>query len=164
MPIPPSQKGKFKPRKPPKKIKPGSSTSAASSSAAAPDAPTSTPTVAFAPSTFVGRGGRGGRDGGRGKGRGGGKGRGRGRTPVPSGTVFFTGSEKKESATAKKRAPSSTTRKRNKNTETTEEIVGQLDTAIGTKKTKEEGEGTKTSILDRMDYEDQDGEQVEEWT
>lgn len=101
------------------------------------------PTVAFAPSTdntasrtervsTDREGGRGGR---------GGRGRGRGRAPIPSGRVFFTGSEKPASASAKKRSPAgsssaSSGKTKNKDSETTEEVVGQLDTAIGTSKDK----------------------------
>lgn len=133
MPPPPAQAGKFKPRKPVKKIsRPGETSTA--------DAPTSssTPTVAFAPSTDnnASRSEREseGRDG---RGRGGRGGRGRGRGPIPSGRVFFTGGEK-PSASAKRKAATEKAagliRAKSKDQEATEEVVGQLETAIGSSK------------------------------
>lgn len=105
---------------------------AATADAAPSTAPT--PTVAFAPSTdnaaTRGGRGRGSRDkGGRGEGRGGRGGRGRG--VVPSGRVFFTGSEKSASTTTKRKAATAEEREKKKETENIEEVVGQLDIAIG---------------------------------
>ena len=94
---PPSQKGKFRPKKPPKKITrpeaaieqqpsnqdassqptPGVPVAAA---AAAPATSASTASVSYSRESGPGRGG-----GGRGRGRG------RGRAPLPQGRVFFTG-------------------------------------------------------------------------
>lgn len=71
---PPSQKGRFKPRKPAKKV--------AAPSAALPDA-TPSSTAATRRPRRPGRTGRGGR--------------GRGRAPLPRGQVFFTGDEKSAS-------------------------------------------------------------------
>jgi hypothetical protein len=140
---PPAQKGKFRPKKPPKKIK--------APTAPVPDGVASAPTVEFAPSTFAGRGeGRGGGRDGRGRG-GRGRGRGRGRAPVPSGKTFFTAGEKQSAASSKKRRD----KLGRKGDDPTEEIVDVLDVAIGPAKGKD---GAKRSILDsmdRMDYEDQ---------
>ena len=100
MPIPPSQKGKFRPRKPasrPSGVPVGAAAASAgrgSSAAAGGSGGRQSGSAGSA-----GGRGRGGRDGGRGGrsgragrgGRGGGRGRGRGRTPMPRGTVFFTG-------------------------------------------------------------------------
>eukprot|EP00531_Pseudo-nitzschia_arenysensis_P010633 CAMPEP_0116149508 /NCGR_PEP_ID=MMETSP0329-20121206/18998_1 /TAXON_ID=697910 /ORGANISM="Pseudo-nitzschia arenysensis, Strain B593" /LENGTH=415 /DNA_ID=CAMNT_0003645853 /DNA_START=42 /DNA_END=1289 /DNA_ORIENTATION=+ len=174
MPPPkPTQKGKFRPKKPQKKIsKPISTpatTGAAAPSSSAPIAVNSssdTPIVRnTAPIEHSGGRGRGGR-GGRGRGRGG-RGRGRGRIPIPQGTVFFTGGEKKPASTAKgsasKRSTSgssgaSRTSKKSDDAKgkdgkevmdaSTEEVVGQLDTAIGGTKTAK-----KESVLER-DYGD----------
>ncbi|KAL3937331.1 MAG: hypothetical protein SGBAC_007540 [Bacillariaceae sp.] len=167
MPPPPSQQGKFKPKKPKpkKKIKAGAATADASAAAAAePKA-----TVSFAPSPYAGRGGRG-------RGRGG---RGRGRMPMPTGKVYFTGGEKKKapssaSGSRSSRSSSRTTRsttttttskegggataqRTKKDTASTEEVVGQLEVAIGSSKDGPKSSG-KDSILDSMDFEDQEGE------
>lgn len=169
MPPPPSQQGKFKPKKPKpkKKIKAGAATADASGAAAAePKA-----TVSFAPSPYAGRGGRG-------RGRGG---RGRGRMPMPTGKVYFTGGEKKKappsaSGSRSSRSSSRTTRsttttttskeggaaaataqRTKKDTASTEEVVGQLEVAIGSSKDGPKSSG-KDSILDSMDFEDQEGE------
>jgi hypothetical protein len=109
-----------------------------------------------------GSGGRGRARGGRGRGRGG-RG-GRGRTPIPQGTVFFTGGEKKPAPSAKVSATKGTSisagASRNSKKRdaaagktgrgsidtSTEEVVGQLDTAIGGS-----GKTKKASILER-DY------------
>lgn len=162
MPPPPSQQGKFRPNKPrPKKkaIKPGAATvgNSAKPSASEASAPP-TPSVAFSPSQYRDYGGRGGR------GR-----RGRGRTPMPTGRVFFTGSDKKAGSTSTTRASgirnnagAATTNDRTKrkaNISSTEEVVGQLDVAIGSSKTAGDAATPgKNSILDSLDFEEQDGE------
>ena len=144
MPPPPSQKGKFKPRKrPPKKINAPRAPAPASDTA-------STTTVAFAPSTFVSRGDRGRDEKGRGKGRG------RGRSPVPSGKVFFTGSDKKAAALSTKKKVVPVSVEETEESEVQEEIVGQLEMAIGSSKTK--GVTVKRGILENIDYDDQDGQ------
>jgi hypothetical protein len=147
MPPPPSQKGKFKPRKPVKKItKPGAATAIQPS-----ETPSSAAAVAATPNDRGGRGGRGrGADGGRG-GRGG---RGRGRTPLPQGKVFFTAGAKQQTGASKKRV-SAATRMQSREVDPTEEVVGELDAAIGTS-TGKQSEGGKKSILDSMDYEEMD--------
>lgn len=137
MPPPPAQAGKFKPRKPVKKVRPGEA------SGVVPDAASSASnlTVAFAPSTDnnASRSDRrsSGRDGGGRGDRGGrGRGRGRGRAPIPSGRVFFTGGEKPLSSSAKRKSAvdPSIGKPKSKDQEATEEVVGQLDTAIGSSK------------------------------
>ncbi len=156
MPPPPVQAGKFKPRKPVKKVRPGGDTTGNSGPDAAPSANL---TVAFAPSTDNNRnrsqrgssdrddGGRGGR---------GGRGRGRGRAPIPSGRVFFTGGEKPAASSAKRKAnENSVIKPKSKDQEAIEEVVGQLDTAIGTSKDGRVGGYGGTS----MDY-DEDYEQT----
>ncbi len=178
MPPPkPTQKGKFRPKKPQKKASkpistPATTGAAAPSSSAPPavrssaDAPIVRNTVPIEPSGGRGRGGRGVRGRGRG-------GRGRGRIPIPQGTVFFTGGEKKTASTTKgsatKRstsASSGTSRTSKKSDDakskdgkevmdaSTEEVVGQLDTAIGGTKTAK-----KESVLERDygDYADEEG-------
>jgi hypothetical protein len=167
---PPSQKGKFKPRKPVKKIaKPG----AAAAAIQPTEAPSSAAAAAYNPTND--RGGRGGRGrgadegrggrgrgadegrGGRGRGRDGGRGgrggRGRGRSPLPQGKVFFTAAAKQETGASKKRV-SAATRMQNRDVDPSEEVVGQLDSAIGTSN----GKGSeKKSVLDSMnDYEEMD--------
>lgn len=134
VPPPPSQAGKFKPRKPAKRVPaPGTaSVSAAQSNSTAR-------------SSSNGRGG-----GGRGRGRGR-AGRGRGRLPLPKGQVFFTGNTPPASAGKTKSAPkkgsalssgsSDSTAKKETNRltikmegkhETSDEvIVGELDEGIG---------------------------------
>lgn len=115
---------------------------AASSASASDSGAASTPTVAFASSTDNttsrsdqtasgsrgevggrGRGGRGDRVDGRGRGRG------KGRAIIPSGRVFFTGSEKPVASESKKVSKTGTPKNNEK--EALEEVVGQLDTAIG---------------------------------
>eukprot|EP00934_Nitzschia_sp_Nitz4_P002617 Nitzschia sp. Nitz4//scaffold55_size114948//109095//110312//NITZ4_003929-RA/size114948-processed-gene-0.85-mRNA-1//-1//CDS//3329554614//2607//frame0 len=143
MPPPPSQKGKFKPRKPVKKP-------TRSAAASVEEASPVSSTVAFAPSTDNAtrrgerRDSRGDSTGGRG-GRGGGGGRGRGRGPIPSGRVFFTGAEKSNAAATAKRGDTATAKSAKKDeqqSQSTEEVVGQLETAIGS------GATGKSSILD----------------
>lgn len=153
MPPPPSQKGKFKPRKPVKKVtKPGAAAAAAIQPS---EAPSSAAAAAFNPTyDRGGRGGRGGRGRGADGGRGGRGGRGRGRAPLPQGKVFFTAGAKQETGAAKKRV-SAATRMQNREVDPSEEVVGQLDAAIGTS-TGKQSDGGKKSILDSMDYEDQD--------
>ena len=51
-------------------------------------------------------------------------------------------------------------RERNKDADPTEEVVGQLDNAIGSSGTKGSGDTGKKSILDSMDYEDQEDPQL----
>jgi len=168
----PSQRGKFRPKKPQKKTsKPPAAAAttgiAASSSLSSPSATSANPGAGSILrrnySTDDARGGRGRGRGGRGRG---GRG-GRGRIPIPQGTVFFTGGEKKAASSAKgsstKRTSisagaSRTSRKRDdgagKNDISTEEVVGQLDTAIGGS-----GNTKKESILERDygDYVDEEG-------
>ena len=129
---PPSQAGRFKPRKPAKKIRPGAATGA----------PVPTPALEFSSSA--------GRGGGRGRG---GRGRGGGRHVIQQGEAFFTaiappntaakGSSGKSSgvaASVARRAVASggggktgagaSLLRRDQN-ETQEEIVGMLDEGIG---------------------------------
>mmetsp|Transcript_17185 Transcript_17185/g.35453 ORF Transcript_17185/g.35453 Transcript_17185/m.35453 type:complete len:408 (-) Transcript_17185:277-1500(-) len=165
----PTQKGKFRPKKPQKKASKPISTPA-TAEAATPSAPPAVNSDDIwrnnAPIEPRGaRGGRGGGRGGGGRGRGGRGGRGRGRIPIPQGTVFFTGGEKKSASSAKgstisKRISSASagaSRTSVKREETnaqvmdasTEEVVGQLDTAIGgTAKAKKE------SVLEKDDGKD----------
>ena len=168
---PPSQKGKFKPRKPAKTIRPGAPAGTGGAGSADADAATLTsgPTVAFAPSTdnnmsrgdrgsagFESSGGRGGR-GGRGRGRG------RGRAPIPSGRVVFTGNEKSSSTGGTRRSSgggksSALGSSKNKDMET-EEVVGQLEVGIGTGKEKKSATGDKNSAeLGSMDYDQEPNE------
>jgi len=170
MPPPkPTQKGKFRPKKPQKKASKPISTPA-NAEAATPSAPPAVKSDGIGRNDAPiepkrARGGRGGR------GRGGRGGRGRGRIPIPQGTVFFTGGEKKAassskgSTTSKKASSASagasrTSVKREETKEqvmdaSTEEVVGQLDTAIGgTAKAKKE------SVLERdygKDYVEDEG-------
>jgi RNA polymerase III RPC4 len=173
---PPSQQGKFKPRKPAKKIRPGvTADGTGGESTGATDSAT-TQTVAFASATGdaadraeqsrsnTGRGGRGGRDG---------RGRGRGRTPIPSGRVFFSGSTEAASSASKRRpgggsslasssqktaqARTAADKAKAKEMDTTEEVVGLLETAIGT---TTDGKGSTTDRMERsgataLDYDDQ---------
>lgn len=103
-PPPPSQAGKFKPRKPVRKARTSDTTPISVPSSAAAAAGSNAPSAgASAPHHGGGRGGSGGRSGGRGGGRGSGRGRGRG--PQPQGQVFFTastGTGTKPGGTAKK--------------------------------------------------------------
>lgn len=149
VPPPPSQAGKFKPRKPAKRVSIPSTSSASGAQ--------STP-----------RSASDGREGGRGRGRGrGGRGRGRGRMPVPKGQVFFTGntaptaagkanSNKKTSVTASVSGPSGSGAKKEtsrltikmegKHEASDEVIVGELDEGIGASV----GEGEKKkSVLEQ---------------
>mmetsp|Transcript_18953 Transcript_18953/g.30567 ORF Transcript_18953/g.30567 Transcript_18953/m.30567 type:complete len:434 (-) Transcript_18953:562-1863(-) len=196
---PPSQKGKFRPKKPKKvttrpqgasaaggqegSMETGGAAGASSGPAAAAAAATSTSTVAFAATTtstaapsgpqssFSGRGynqrGRGGR--------------GRGRGPGPQGKVFFTGGERIEAPT---RGASSSSSSRTASAArrgarsaggsssgtgggggglramdtSTEEVVGQLETAIGASGSNTAGnrEPTKSRLSDHtMEYEDE---------
>ena len=139
MPPPPSQKGKFKPRRPIKKAKPiatpvqtpSSAAAAASGGGAAATAATNTSSGS---ASAAGRsGGREGR--GRG-GRGGGRGSGRGpRAPVPQGQTFFTGGKKEQSTsveeTPKREAAIADKVKAKQEADGSEEVVGELDKAIG---------------------------------
>jgi len=175
----PSQRGKFRPKKPQKKTsKPPAATAttgtAISSSSSLPSVTSTNPGEGsnfrrnnYAAEASGGRGrGRGGR------GRGGRGGRGRGRIPIPQGTVFFTGGEKKPASSAKGSTTKSTgisagasrnSRKRDGTAgkdgrdlmdTSTEEVVGELDTAIGGS-----GNTKKESILERDygDYDDEEG-------
>jgi RNA polymerase III RPC4 len=155
MPGPPTQKGKFKPRKPAKKIHVGVTDAAtvvpdtAPSSAVQPAAAS-----AAARAAETGRGGRGkGREG---------RGRGRGRAPVPQGQVFFTATT--QSAKKTKSAGTAVGSKakskadgdnkslliQRKDTETYEEVVGILDKPIGSEK----GKAEKKSVLESYDDSD----------
>jgi RNA polymerase III RPC4 len=170
-PPPPAQKGKFRPKKPAKKInRPGTALQQHDGSNAT--ASTSGPTVAFDMSATSesaaaaagssayrrnsGGGGGGGRSGPYGIGGGGG-GRGRGRAPIPQGRAFFTGAGSNNETVGSTRAGGSSsggargasgaakgsnakaTTKRSAQHGTaaapidmsTEEVVGELDTAIG---------------------------------
>ena len=122
---PPSQAGRFKPRKPAKKIQIGATTPAAQREAPAP---------AAAPSRSSSAPGNGR---GRGRGR-------AGRAPTPHGTVFFTGNapptvaSKKEKSTppslkGTSTAKSSKTRTKGvaKKESIEEVVVGELDVGIG---------------------------------
>lgn len=187
---PPSQKGIFKPRKPAKKIRPGATTSSSTApgdgtTTTAASTSNNAPTVAFAPADGSSASGGTERDtsrAGRGSGRGG-RGRGRGRAPIPSGRVFFSGSTESKSSTGKRRSSnsgpasssaaagsrskaassdksSSESSSRPKDRETTEEVVGQLDTAIGSTADKKPAASQgKASTSSAFDYEDeaQDG-------
>lgn len=157
---PPSQKGKFKPRKPAKKIRPGASTGAASNASpeAAPSSPTNQTTTAISASDQqVDRGSDAGRTSGRGsanaagRGRGGSAGRGgrgRGRAPLSQGQAFFTAAPPPSKTTKRNTTGRSFSSKSSggsvvpdnqpskhlkekKANESSEEIVGQLDKAIG---------------------------------
>mmetsp|Transcript_1265 Transcript_1265/g.1443 ORF Transcript_1265/g.1443 Transcript_1265/m.1443 type:complete len:430 (+) Transcript_1265:39-1328(+) len=164
----PSQRGKFRPKRPQKKTaKSGAAAEAvgtvSSSSSAIPSVAFSDPNVAVADRRNTIEGGRG-----RGRGRAGGRGRGRGRGPSPQGKVFFTGGEKQPGSVkgsskrttvtagssrgkgnSKKRADDKGDR--NLLDTGTEEVVGQLDTAIGGS-----GNSKKPNIFDKdlTDYHD----------
>lgn len=156
----PSQRGKFRPKKP---IKAKSSTDAKKIGSDIPQAIASDPNLAIARSNRYS-----GTDGGRGRGRGGrGRGRGRGRIPTPQGNVFFTGGEKSAStkASSKKSAVGSNRNKggskildgdKNKrNVDTsTEEVVGQLDTAIGSTNKSEKGKILDKELTDYNENEE----------
>ena len=171
----PTQKGKFRPKKPQKKTsKPATTPSA---TGAATTTSSSLPSVKYSDpidTSFIGRNNTaiepsGGRGSGRGRGGRGRGGRGRGRIPIPQGTVFFTGGEKKTTSASKgstsKRsttisAGASRSSKKSDNAAgkevmdtSTEEVVGQLDTAIGGS-----GNVKKESKLER-DYVDYDGDE-----
>jgi hypothetical protein len=172
----PSQRGKFRPKKPQKKAtKPAAATAeTGTASSSFPSINPTNPGEGSIPrrndTTIEASGGRG-----RGRGRGGRGGRGRGRIPIPQGTVFFTGGEKKTASSAKgltaKRATISAgaSRSARKGTDaagkggrdlidtSTEEVVGQLDTAIGGS-----GNTKKESVLERDygDYVDEEGPPV----
>ncbi len=192
MPPQPSQKGMFKPYKPKKIVKPGESSAAADSvNVNSRTAPSST-LVAFDPSTTgsgqsgVGDGstnryGNRTSNGGRGGGRGG---RGRGRSPAPQGRVFFTGGERKpgstssslgssskgkssgpgvEPGTSRQRGATSSGRGNSRDAaDSTEEVVGQLETAIGGNhaKNRNEGKGKAGSLLsgNKQDYYDDEAD------
>lgn len=174
----PSQRGKFRPKKPQKKVsKPAAATATTgAASSASPSIKSTNPGEGSIPrrndSTIEASGGRGRGRGRGGRGRGG---RGRGRIPIPQGTVFFTGGEKKTAASAKGSTAKRTTisagesRSSRKSDDaagksgrdlidtSTEEVVGQLDTAIGGS-----GNTKKESVLERDygDYVDEEGPPV----
>lgn len=142
---PPSQAGRFKPRKPAKKIRVGATTPAAAPQNAPP------PRTARA----SGRGGLG-RSGGGGRG-----GRGRGRVPTPHGAVFFTGnapptvagSKKKPQVSAAsssaKRGPATmgtkaSSKNLSKKESTGEIVIGQMDVGVG-------GEVANTAPVEECD-------------
>jgi RNA polymerase III RPC4 len=151
---PPSQAGKFKPRKPGKKIvKPGQT----GDSTKAPDAAASSNSAAaggrgLSAELATGRGsGRGGR------GRGGGRG-GRGRIPLPRGQVFFTGQPDPKQSTAGARKRAATPAGASSSTSTTigrpggnEEIVGTLEQGVGSNIAKS---SAKSNILTKNDEND----------
>lgn len=113
---PPTQRGRFKPRKPAKKIAAPKDPTAAAATAPVPDA---------APSSA-----RAGRKPAGGRGR---SGRGRGRTPLPRGQVFFTGNEK-VAATNKKgdeKSSSSGHKRAAMRSSNDEEIVATVDGGVG---------------------------------
>jgi hypothetical protein len=157
MPVPPSQKGKFKPRKPAKKIHVG----VAEAATVVPDpAPSSAvqraASVSAAQAATAGTG-----RGGRGQGREGGRGTGRGRAPVPQGQVFFTATTQAAKKTrsagstgANNKAKAATDNKsllvQCKDTEAYKEVVGTLDKAIGS----EVGKAEKKSVLESYDDSD----------
>ena len=165
---PPQQKGKFRPRKPPKPITAGASTGSGTQSSGTGGgggkASSGAKGKGGSGGRGGGRGGRGGRSGGRGGGRGG---RGRGRQAMPrGGAVFFTGSDPSSASSNKKSAAASRgilrgakrvgagadgkprpkgsilqqSRLANKDAE--EVIVGELDEAIGA------SQGKSSKILD----------------
>lgn len=126
----PSQAGRFKPRKPAKKISVGASTAATSAGASS-----TAPAAVTSRSNSRGRGG-----GGRGRGRG----RGGSRAPTPHGAVFFTGNADTNTSVTKRSSAASLSSARGATTrgigskprvgrkEATEEfVVGELDVAIG---------------------------------
>ena len=167
----PSQRGKFRPKKPQKKASRVDTASAGKVVSTSSLPPSATPADRGEDSSYRrsnssidergrGRGGRGRGRGGRGRG-------GRGRIPIPQGTVFFTGGEKKKDASAtrgsesKRKNASASSSRSSKNLGnaqgkdgrdlvdmSTEEVVGQLDTAIGGS-----GSTKKESILEK-DYGD----------
>ena len=189
MPAGPSQKGKFKPRKPAKKVRAAavadatqsSSNNAGASNNSGADSSNSNPQNAneasarsgtgssisstFGASSSFFSGGSGGR-GGRGSGRG--RGRGRGRGPQPQGQAFFTAAPvpgKKTAASKAGSTSSSSSRKltgkreeaagsnskllvQKKDAEASEEIVGQLDSAIGSSFGKDGTSAGKSSKMD----------------
>lgn len=168
---PPSQRGKFRPKKPQKKTTKVAAPTEASSSAPPAAAPVEPGVVGSQRNTTpIVEANRGdGRERG-GRGRGGRGGRGRGRIPISQGTVFFTGGEKKTAVSAKGYSSSKTSitpgasrsktaskseDRKSPNDASTEEVVGQLETAIGgTDRAK------KKSILEKdsgRDYQDDDG-------
>jgi hypothetical protein len=169
---PPTQQGKFKPRKPAtKKVNPGAS---------AATAPAATPTVvaaAAAAAAAAADPGRGDGRGGRGRGRDG-RGRGRGRGPAPQGKVFFTATPRPATSSSTRRSASASASasspvaggslvdgnrakaKQASDQDPSEEVVGQLDNAIGSSKAKRSGEQAG-SILDTMDYEDQNESEMQ---
>ena len=184
MPAGPSQKGKFKPRKPARKARAAAvpdstqSSSNTADSSGGPGSSNNNPQnanetatrggadsslasiVRDASSFFTGRGGgRGGRGGGRGRGRG----------PQPQGQAFFTAapvtSGKKTAASKAGGSSSGSSRKltgkreeatsgnskllvQKKDTEASEEIVGQLDSAIGSSFGKDGASARKSSKAD----------------
>jgi len=138
----PTQAGKFKPRKPAKKIRPGAGQGQQHQGQPQPDGAPSNASAAAVPiavpsnaSATGGRGQRGGRDG-----RGRGAGRGRGRFVVPQGQAFFTAAAPLSSASSARAAASSSLAARRarvmgtdrnstiqSSTQQQEEIVGTLD-------------------------------------
>lgn len=195
-PPPPSQKGKFRPKKIKKVIRPGAAVHAPGAQAdGESSASRSTgPTVAFDTSATATRSSDVGssmsqrrRSSGRGSARGArGGGRGRGRAAIPQGRAFFTGgatSTEMRNAASKSgsgkttqfssgsrggTAPTSSNGAGNRSSTgadtSTEEVVGELDTAIGgnallnSDKKKDE---SKTSLASRGFNDDMDDYQVD---
>lgn len=184
MPPPPSQQGKFKPRKPPPKKAPsaggassgtsgtdGGGTSSTDNQGTTPSAASAIPRAESATEDRKGRSGDMGGRGGDGRD---GRGRGRGRAPIPSGRVFFTGAvDSSSSGRSKQRGPSSAQvaaaaaasrtivgksvieKGKGKDAEGTEEVVGQLETAIGTgvQRNTSLDENKKAGGMTALDYE-----------
>lgn len=146
---PPSQQGKFRPKKQRAKkkiIKPGASSTSDL---------TPTPSVAFAPAPYGGRGSEG-------------RARAQGvreRSPIPQGRVFFTGVEKKTSPPTNKKQSAEETTETRSGANATEEIVGQLDIAVGIEKSikavrSRKRDVNKGRILDSLDFEEQKTESI----
>lgn len=175
----PSQAGKFKPRKPAKKIRVG----AAAAAAVVPDSTPSSTGQEDRSGSGGGQRGDGGSAGrghgsgpiqGRGRGRGGGAGGGRKRSPLPQGQVFFTAApaQGRKGAAASKtsgsRASSSSgpsgggkdskskVLRQKKDNEATEEVVGELDKAIGSRFAEDGAPQKRSSKLEK--YEDTERE------
>lgn len=141
---PPSQAGKFKPRKPGKKIaKPGQPVS----SSQAPDAALSNSIAIAGRATAARSNDRGGRGG---RGRQGGR-AGAGRLPMPRGQVFFTGQPdpKQTPAGARKRAATAAgASSASAHPGGNEEIVGTLEQGVGANRPKS---SSKSNILTKSD-------------
>ena len=153
---PPSQAGRFKPRRPAKKISVGASTAASSAGASS-----------TAPAAVTSRNSSGRAGGGRGRGRG----RGGSRAPTPHGAVFFTGNADTNTSVTKRSSAASLSSTRAATThgislkprvgraEATEEfVVGELDSVIGSAtnsvRPKEEPEDRVSIRTERVQHEE----------